>query len=100
MWGDNFSNTGGVVGGADTFVFSPGSGQDSNIDFHFRSAYFHHPGCDVLDASAYHLNPTSGAGGVMLTDEGGGAVVHLSATDQVTLMGVRSQDLTLSDFRF
>ena len=100
MWGDNFSNTGGVVGGADTFVFAPGSGQDTIMDFDLGSAYFNHSEGDVLDVSAYHLNPTIGAGGVMLTDEGGGAVVHLSATDQVTLMGVRSQDLTLSDFRF
>ena len=97
---------GGMGGGFDTFVFKPGTGQVTIEDFdQHNGAAFSHAQGDALDVSAYHLNPTFGAGGVAInSDANGNAVVNLPPTSdhasQITLVGVHAADLHLTDFHF
>jgi Ca2+-binding RTX toxin-like protein len=101
MWGDaQFINgvaasvaaaTGGVVTGADTFVFSPGSGKDDINDFR-QSDH------DRIDVSAYGFHSLAD---LSISAVGGNTVIHFDATDSVTLIGISDPTILHgSDFFF
>jgi hypothetical protein len=101
----NNSITGGGVGN-DTFIFASVTGHDTITDFDQNGGTaFNQIDGDKIDLSSYHLNPTFGAGGIVVTPDGsGGAVIQLSSTagdglpSTITLLGVHPSNLTLSDF--
>lgn len=81
------------VGGADRFYFDIGSGQDRIGDFEV--------GKDLIQiAHAYGFRSFAELQSRISDDQFGNAVVHLSATDQVTLLGVSSAELSAADFLF
>ena len=82
--------TGGT--GADTFVFNQDSGDDSVTDFT--------PGTDKVDLSAF--TGITGASDLTLYQVGSDFVIDLSAHGggSVTLEGVSSSELSVSDFVF
>ena len=105
IWGG--TQVGQEVGGHNSFVFAPGSGQDTIMDFDQNGGQaFNQAQGDVINLTAYHLNPTFGAGGIVVSsDNHGNAIIDLpshSSTDlapsTITLIGVNPAALTLSDF--
>ena len=95
-------------GGFDTYVFRPETGQVTIEDFdqHAGSAFSHAQG-DLIDVSAYHLNPTFGPGGVDIArdpyNSNNALVILPPATNHystITLVGVQAANLELTDFHF
>ena len=70
--------------GADTFVFAPGSGHDTVVDFT--------KGDDHLDVSAYLAAKDT----LTITEDSYGAHVTFSTGDSVELLGVDASTLTVS----
>ena len=83
----------------DTFVFKPGSGNDVIHDFNqgnlaVGSTATEH---DLINVQDYHF---AGWGTLQdkITEVAGNAVIQLSATDSITLVGVHAIDLHQTDF--
>ncbi|QIG49122.1 calcium-binding protein [Nordella sp. HKS 07] len=94
LYGDaeTYTNFTGV-GGADRFYFDIGSGQDRIGDYEV--------GKDLIQiAHAYGFKSFAELQSHISDDPSGNAVVHFSATDQVTLLGVSSVELSAADFLF
>jgi len=99
MWGDaQYINgvaasptppTGNVVTGADTFVFAPGSNNDSIYDFRQSDG-------DRIDVSAYGFRCLTQ---MMITFDGANTKIGFDANDSVTLVGFTDPSaLRASDF--
>jgi Ca2+-binding RTX toxin-like protein len=83
----------------DVFVFGPGSGGDTINDFNrgnlaVGSTATEH---DVIDVQAYGFSDWNDLQQV-ISDVNGNAVIQLSETDSITLVGVHTADLHQSDF--
>jgi len=91
MWGDGGLN-GNARGGADTFVFAPGNGNDDINDFRQGDG-------DRIDVSAYGFQSLTQ---MMITEVGGDTRIGFDATNSVTLIGfsdpaaLRPQDFILA----
>lgn len=97
MWGDvtavqGFSPS-TIVGGADVFVFMPGAGNDTIMDFGV--------GADLIDLRAYGVTDASSAAAIIgaITAGGSGPVLHLSDGGSITLNNY-SGPLDASIFKF
>jgi len=75
--------------GADSFIFAPGDGNDTVLDFVSLE--------DLLDVSAFGF--ADGAAVLAVTaDQNGSAVISLSAGNSITLDGVLTASLDQADF--
>jgi Ca2+-binding RTX toxin-like protein len=98
---DNLTGGGGndsLFGGgeADIFVFAPTSGQDVIQDLFGSTARTEH---DLIDVQAYGFADWNALQAVISDDVvSGDAVIHLSATDSITLVGVHTADLLQTNF--
>ena len=85
----------------DKFVFNVGSGNDSINDFNqgnlaVGSTATEH---DVIDVQAYGFSDWNALQAVISDDVvSGNAVIYLSATDSITLVGIHTADLLQTDF--
>ena len=82
------------------FVFDVGSGNDIINDFNrgnliVGSTATEH---DVIDVHAYGFSDWNALQQVISDDVNGNAVIHLSATDSITLVGIHTADLHQTDF--
>ena len=84
----------------DTFVFDKGSGQDVINDFDqgnkaVGSTAREH---DVINVHDYGLANWKALSSLISDDSSGNAVIHLTANDTITLLGVHAADLHAKDF--
>jgi beta-glucanase (GH16 family) len=90
--GDDTLFGGQGAGDNDVFVFAPGSGNDTIQDFT--------PGAgsvDKIDVTAYGFGSVAAVLAVT-SDSGGNAVIHLTASDSITLVGITTTLLHGDDF--
>ncbi|UPJ67269.1 hypothetical protein [Bradyrhizobium sp. 191] len=85
---------------SDIFAFEKGSGQDLIHDFNqgntiVGSAAVEH---DLIDVQDYGFADWAALKSLISDDASGNAVVHLTASDTITLQGVRAADLHVTDF--
>jgi len=92
-FGGNDMLTGG--GGADTFIFGPSAGYDTITDFTLAGA-----GADRIALSVIAAMTSFAQAMAATTQDGANAVIHLSANDAITLIGVNVAQLVASDFMF
>lgn len=78
--------------GDDLFVFVPGSGNDTIQDFTFGAG-----SVDKIDILNYGFADFAAIIAVT-SDVSGSAVIHLTATDSITLLGVQTAQLHVDDF--
>jgi serralysin len=118
LYGDAQSYTPSCTGGTDTlnggagddqlwggpnddkFVFNVGSGNDTINDFNkgnlvVGSTATEH---DVIDVQAYGFSDWNALQQAISNDVNGNAVIQLSETDSITLVGVHTADLDQTDF--
>jgi Ca2+-binding RTX toxin-like protein len=86
----------------DTFVFNLGSGNDVINDFNqgnsaVASTATEH---DLIDVQDYHFADWTSLHAAISDDPDGNAVIHLSASDSITLVGVQTAALHFDDFIF
>jgi hypothetical protein len=79
--------------GDDTFVFTRHSDDDTIWDFGQTAG-----NRDVMDVSAYHFHNFAQLQSRIEDNDDGNAVVHMTAHDSITLVGVQASDLTALDF--
>ncbi|MDF0498610.1 calcium-binding protein [Bradyrhizobium yuanmingense] len=84
----------------DIFVFDKGSGQDLIHDFDqgnmtVGGTTAEH---DLIDVRDYGFADWGALKGLISDDSSGNAVIHLTASDTITLQGVHTADLHASDF--
>jgi Ca2+-binding RTX toxin-like protein len=84
----------------DRFVFNVGSGNDVINDFNqgnsvVGSTVIEH---DIINLIAYSIGGFDALKAVISDDSNGNAVIHLSANDSLTLVGVHTGALQASDF--
>lgn len=84
----------------DIFVFDEGSGQDLIHDFNqgnniVGSTAVEH---DLIDVQDYGLADWTALKSLISDDSSGDAVIRLTASDTITLQGVRTADLHATDF--
>jgi hypothetical protein len=100
------ANVWGGLDGHNTFVMEPGMGFMTINDFDQHRTAFNPAQGDVIDVSAYHLNPViNGPGGVhVITDPNNtnNTIVEAGPYEgsAITLVGVHKTDVTLADFHF
>jgi serralysin len=84
----------------DAFVFGRGSGNDTINDFNQGNAAVGSPAKehDVIDVRAYGFADWNALRGLISDNSSGNAVIQLSPTDSITLVGVHSASLKASDF--
>jgi Ca2+-binding RTX toxin-like protein len=99
LYGDAFSKTTGAEGGADRFVFAPGSGHDRIADFE------HHK--DTIDLSRYEGIDDVFEVQSHFTQRGDDTVIDLGAAagghagdNILTLTGIQLETLDAADFLF
>jgi len=81
--------------GNDVFVFAPGSGADTIVDFADIPAFIND---DVIDLTAYNL---TGIGDLNITANSSGyAVINLQNGDEITVLGMAPKELDSTDFVF
>lgn len=84
----------------DLFVFNAGSGQDVINDFDQgnKAAGSTAREHDVIDVHAYGFAGWADLKNLISDDSAGNAVIHLTASDTITLDGVHAADLNARDF--
>ena len=85
----------------DTFVFKPGSGNDTINDFNHGNSQVGSTATehDIINVQAYGFSRWTALQANISDDVvSGNAVIHLSATDSITLVGVHTIDLHQTDF--
>lgn len=85
---------------SDIFAFDKGSGQDLIHDFNqgnsiVGSTAVEH---DLIDVQDYGFADWTALKSLIVDDDSGNAVMHLTASDTITLQGVQKADLHATDF--